>query len=89
VSRGFTALFALAEEDAHRPVPAWSGLVERSESGAAGRRTGIALTGAGREVAEGAIEGHGRNLRRLVLDRLAPDQAAAIGAWSRQIIEPG
>jgi DNA-binding MarR family transcriptional regulator len=40
------------------------GLLERSESGAAGRRTGIALTKSGEEVAECAILGHGRNIRR-------------------------
>ena len=62
------------------------GLLERSESGAAGRRTGIALTKPGREVAERAIRGHGRNIRRLALDRLSPGQAAAIGAWSHQLI---
>jgi len=62
------------------------GLLERSESGAAGRRTGIALTKSGEEVAERAILGHGRNIRRLALDRLLPEQAAAIGAWSHQLI---
>jgi DNA-binding MarR family transcriptional regulator len=62
------------------------GLLERSESGAAGRRTGIALTKSGEEVAERAIRGHGRNIRRLALDRLSPEQAAAIGAWSHQLI---
>jgi DNA-binding MarR family transcriptional regulator len=62
------------------------GLLERSESGAAGRRTGIALTKSGQEVVERAIRGHGRTIRLLALDRLSREQAAAIGAWSRQLI---
>ncbi|MCU1482297.1 MAG: MarR family transcriptional regulator [Subtercola sp.] len=62
------------------------GLVERSESGAAGRRTGIALTETGRNVAERAIIGHGKTIRRLAIDRLSPEQAAAITAWSRALL---
>jgi DNA-binding MarR family transcriptional regulator len=62
------------------------GLLERSESGAPGRRTGVALTKSGEDVVERAIRGHGRNIRRLALDRLSPEQAAAIGAWSHQLI---
>jgi DNA-binding MarR family transcriptional regulator len=63
------------------------GLVVRSESGAAGRRTGIALTAAGKALAEKSIVGHGRNIRRLALDTLSPEQAAVITEWSRQMIE--
>lgn len=63
------------------------GLLERSESGAVGRRTGIALTETGRDVVERAVHDHGSNIRRLVLDRLSPEQAAAISAWSRQVID--
>jgi hypothetical protein len=29
----------------------------------------------------------GANVRRLVLDRLTPDQAAAIRTWSEQLID--
>ena len=65
------------------------GLVARTEDGATGRRTGIELTGEGRRTAESATRAHGANIRRLVLDRLAPEQAAAIRAWSEQLIEPG
>ncbi|WP_226356805.1 MULTISPECIES: MarR family winged helix-turn-helix transcriptional regulator [unclassified Pseudonocardia] len=62
------------------------GLLERREAGAAGRRTGVALTDTGRDVAVRAITGHGATIRRLALDRLSPDAAAAIGAWSRQLV---
>ncbi|GAA1572453.1 MULTISPECIES: MarR family winged helix-turn-helix transcriptional regulator [Kribbella] len=63
------------------------GLLERSESGAAGRRTGIALTTSGAEVAERAIRVHADNLRRLAFDRLSPEQAAAIAGWSQDLID--
>ncbi|BCJ38587.1 MarR family transcriptional regulator [Actinocatenispora thailandica] len=63
------------------------GLLDRTESGAAGRRTGIGLTGDGRDVVQRAISGHAHTIRRLALDPLSPDQAAAIRAWSRQLID--
>jgi DNA-binding MarR family transcriptional regulator len=63
------------------------GLLERSESGAPGRRTGIALTTHGREVTDRAVLGHGRTIRRLALDRITPEQARAINAWSRHLID--
>jgi DNA-binding MarR family transcriptional regulator len=63
------------------------GLLERSESGAAGRRTGIALTPSGKKVAERAIRGHAANIRRLAFDRLSPEQAAAIDTWSKDLID--
>lgn len=63
------------------------GLVERSEAGAAGRRTGVALTSAGQEVVARAIRGHADNIRRLALDRLSADQANAIRSWSTGVIE--
>ena len=65
------------------------GLVARTEDGATGRRTGVELTAEGRRTAESATRAHGANIRRLVLDRLTPDQAAAIRAWSEQLIESG
>ncbi len=63
------------------------GLLERSEAGAAGRRTGVALTPSGQEAVERAIRGHAGNIRRLAFDRLSPEQAAAIGAWSRGLVD--
>jgi DNA-binding MarR family transcriptional regulator len=63
------------------------GFLERSEAGAAGRRTGIALTPSGEEVVERAIRGHAGTIRRLAFDRLTPEQAAAIGAWSTGLID--
>ena len=63
------------------------GLVARIEDGVTGRRTGIELTAEGRRTAENAVRAHGANVRRLVLDRLTPDQAAAIRTWSEQLID--
>ena len=63
------------------------GLVARTEDGATGRRTGVELTAEGRRVAENAVRAHGATIRRLVLDRLTPGQAAAIRSWSEQLIE--
>lgn len=65
------------------------GLVARIEDGATGRRTGVALTGEGRRTAERATKAHGANVRRLALDRLTPDQAAAIRSWSEQVLAEG
>ncbi|MCI3273688.1 MarR family winged helix-turn-helix transcriptional regulator [Streptomyces cylindrosporus] len=62
------------------------GLVVRAESGASGRRTGIGLTPEGRRLVERAVVAHGGNVRRHFLDPLAPEQAAAIRAWSEQTI---
>lgn len=63
------------------------GLVARSEAGNAKRRTGVALTTAGDDVVERAIRGHAANVRRLVLDLLTPEEAAAIGGWSRTLLD--
>ncbi len=63
------------------------GLVARTEDGAGGRRTGIELTAEGRRLAGTATRAHAGNIRRLVLDALAPAQAAAIRSWSEQLIE--
>ncbi|HEY9290437.1 MAG TPA: MarR family transcriptional regulator [Microlunatus sp.] len=62
------------------------GLLERTESGAAGRRTGITLTTAGQDVVKRAIRGHGKTIRRLAIDSLSRGQVAAIRAWSQQLI---
>ncbi|MEJ6783993.1 MarR family winged helix-turn-helix transcriptional regulator [Aminobacter sp. Piv2-1] len=63
------------------------GLVERTEGGTSGRRTGIGLTTDGRHLAESAILGHLGNVRRFFLDPLSPEQAAAIRAWSESMID--
>ncbi|GIF22720.1 DNA-binding MarR family transcriptional regulator [Actinoplanes tereljensis] len=61
-------------------------LVERTETGAGGRRTGIGLTAKGRAAADNAILGHADNIRRYFFEPLTPPQAAAIQAWSQQMI---
>lgn len=63
------------------------GLLERTESGAAGRRTGIALTPSGEDVVDRATVGHSTTIRRLAFDRLSPEQTEAIGSWSRDLID--
>ncbi|WP_410570780.1 MarR family winged helix-turn-helix transcriptional regulator [Amycolatopsis sp. cmx-4-61] len=63
------------------------GLVARTEDGASGRRTGVELTAEGRRLAASATRAHGANVRRLVLDRLTPEQAAAIRSWSEELAE--
>ncbi|WP_328610735.1 MarR family winged helix-turn-helix transcriptional regulator [Amycolatopsis sp. NBC_00345] len=63
------------------------GFVERTESGAGGRRTRIGLTAEGRRVAQGAVRGHAGNIRRYFFDSVTPEQAAVIRAWSEQVVE--
>ncbi|MFG1647267.1 MarR family winged helix-turn-helix transcriptional regulator [Amycolatopsis sp. NPDC049252] len=63
------------------------GLVERTSSGATGRRTGIGLTPEGGRVARDAIAHHAGNIRRLFFDALTPEHAATIRAWSEQLID--
>ncbi|WIV62223.1 MarR family winged helix-turn-helix transcriptional regulator [Amycolatopsis nalaikhensis] len=65
------------------------GLVTRTEAGATGRRTGVELTEEGRRTAERATLAHGANIRRFALDRLTPDQAAAIRSWSEHLLTSG
>jgi DNA-binding MarR family transcriptional regulator len=60
-------------------------LVERTEAG--GRRTGIGLTAQGCTTVRKAIRGHAGNIRRYFFDTVTPDQAAAIQAWSRQMVD--
>jgi len=62
------------------------GLVEPVQGGAGSRRTGVRLTTKGRQAAEGAVLGHAGNIRRLFLDRLTPEQAAVIRAWSEETV---
>ncbi|WP_460339911.1 MarR family winged helix-turn-helix transcriptional regulator [Actinoallomurus acanthiterrae] len=63
------------------------GFVERTQSGAAGRRTGIGLTAEGRRAAQSAILVHAGNIRRYFLESLTPQQAAAFRTWSGQMID--
>jgi DNA-binding MarR family transcriptional regulator len=62
------------------------GFVERTESGAGGRRTRIGLTAKGRSVVQSAIRTHAGNIRRYFLDSLTDEQTAAIRAWSERVI---
>lgn len=52
-----------------------------------GRRIGIRLTAKGRTAVESAILGHADNIRRYFFDTLTPEQASAIHAWSRQMVD--
>jgi len=63
------------------------GFVERTASGADGRRAGIALTPEGRRVADDAVLVHGSNVRRHFLDHLTAQQEAAVRSWSGQTVE--
>jgi DNA-binding MarR family transcriptional regulator len=63
------------------------GFVERPQGETGGRRTGIGLTSKGRRAAQSAILRHGGNIRRYFLDSLTPEQAAAIRAWSEQMVD--
>jgi DNA-binding MarR family transcriptional regulator len=61
-------------------------LVDRTDNGSGGRRIGIGLTAKGRSAAQSAILGHADNIRRYFFEALTPEQAAAIQAWSRQVV---
>jgi DNA-binding MarR family transcriptional regulator len=63
------------------------GFVKRTRYGADGRRAGITLTAEGRRAVQDAISVHADNIRRHFLDSLTPEQAAAIRAWSQQLID--
>jgi DNA-binding MarR family transcriptional regulator len=62
-------------------------LVERTDNEFNGRRTGIGLTAKGREAVQHAILGHADNIRRYFFDALTAEQAAAIQAWSHQVVD--
>jgi DNA-binding MarR family transcriptional regulator len=62
-------------------------LVERTENQSNGRRIGIGLTDKGRSAAQEATLGHAENIRRYFFETLTPEQAAAIQAWSRQVVD--
>ncbi|MEV6344773.1 hypothetical protein [Actinoplanes sp. NPDC051851] len=61
-------------------------LVSRTDHESNGRRTGVGLTGKGREAAENAVLGHGENIRRHFFAGLTGDQAAVLREWSRSTI---
>ena len=61
-------------------------LVERTETGAAGRRTGLRLTPQGRQLARRAIAGHAQNLKRNFFEVFTPDQAEPVRSWIEQMI---
>lgn len=59
-------------------------LVDRIEGGAPGRRTAVTLSLHGRSVIQAALRVHEESVRHLFIDRLSPEQAAAIRTWSTQ-----
>ena len=61
-------------------------LVDRTED-RSGRRIGVGLTAKGRGAVENAILGHADNIRRYFFETLTPEQATAIHAWSRQVVD--
>ena len=63
------------------------GLVERVESGAGGRRTGVRLAREGRRLAEEAVAGHAADVREVFFDAVTPAQLEAIGSWSAQMVD--
>jgi len=62
------------------------GLIGRPDGGPGDRRTTVGLTEEGRRTVQKAVRGHGDNIRRHFLDSLTPQQAAAIRAWSEQMV---
>ena len=62
-------------------------LVDRTDTESSRRRVGIGLTTKGRDTVQNAILGHADNIRRYFFQALTPEQAAAIDAWSRQMVE--
>lgn len=62
-------------------------LIHRTDNESSGRRLAIGLTAKGRNTAQNAILGHADNIRRYFFDTLTPEQAAAIDAWSRQMVD--
>jgi DNA-binding MarR family transcriptional regulator len=63
-----------------------AGWVERHACRDAGRRTAARLTPAGLRKLEEAAPGHVREVRRLVVDRLEPEQLRALGDAARAIV---
>jgi DNA-binding MarR family transcriptional regulator len=63
-----------------------AGWVTRRSCGGAGRRTEAILTEAGRRKLEEIAPGHLREVRRLVVDALTPEQLTALGAAARVVM---
>jgi DNA-binding MarR family transcriptional regulator len=63
------------------------GLVEREDCPKDGRGAFIVLTEAGRTAIESAAPAHVAAVRRLVFDRLTPDEAEAFGQACEKILE--
>jgi DNA-binding MarR family transcriptional regulator len=63
-----------------------AGWVERHACRDAGRRTAARLTPTGLRKIEEAAPGHVREVRRLVVDQLTPDQLQALGVAARAIV---
>lgn len=62
------------------------GLVERRACAEAGRRTSARLTDDGMVLLERVAPAHVREVRRVVIDVLTPEQLAALGECARQIV---
>jgi DNA-binding MarR family transcriptional regulator len=62
------------------------GLVDRVESGAQGRRTGVRLAKEGRRLVEEAIAEHAATVREIFFDAVTPAQLEAIGSWSTRML---
>jgi DNA-binding MarR family transcriptional regulator len=63
-----------------------AGWVERHACVEAGRRTAAHLTPAGRRKIEEAAPSHVREVRRLVVDTLTPEQLAVFGEAARAVL---
>lgn len=62
------------------------GWVVRRPSPEAGRRSEAALTDAGWRKVQQTAPGHVREVRRLVIDTLTPDQVRVLGASARKVV---
>jgi DNA-binding MarR family transcriptional regulator len=62
------------------------GWVVRRASHQAGRRSEAALTEAGWRKIQQTAPGHVREVRRLVIDTLTPDQIKVLGESARQVV---
>lgn len=63
-----------------------SGYVRRVACHEQGRRTAAVLTEAGRAKLEQTAPGHVREVRRLVIDALTPEQLTALGGAARRVL---
>lgn len=63
------------------------GLVERASGEADGRAVAVSLTGDGRRALVRATPGHIDYVRRLVIDRLTPEQLEAVASALEPVVE--